>query len=279
MSGEFRAGDLCLIVDSRGRRYLIDLREGASFQYHAGTLDHNAVIGTAPGSVHRSSRDSRLVTVRPRLVDYVLEMPRGAQVVYPKDLGAIVHWADVAPGHTVIEAGTGSGALTLALLRAVGPEGSLISVERRGDHLTHARRLIERFLGGVPDNLRLVEGEVEDALAGLAVDRVILDLPEPWAVVRPAVGALNPGGLFAAYLPTVPQVMHLHDELRTSGRFADIETIEILIRDWRFEGRSVRPASQMVGHTGFLTFARFTGADPAPDADDPAAGPGRAEHP
>ncbi|HEX9977630.1 MAG TPA: SAM-dependent methyltransferase, partial [Acidimicrobiia bacterium] len=129
MTGDFAAGDLCLLADARGRHYLIDLRPGASFQYHAGTLAHDEVIGNPPGTVHRSSRGSRLVSVRPRLVDYVLEMPRGAQVVYPKDLGAIVHWADVAPGHRVAEAGTGSGALTLALLRAVGPTGSVLSVE------------------------------------------------------------------------------------------------------------------------------------------------------
>jgi len=277
VTGDFAAGDLCLLADARGRHYLIDLRPGASFQYHAGTLAHDEVIGNPPGTVHRSSRGSRLVSVRPRLVDYVLEMPRGAQVVYPKDLGAIVHWADVAPGHRVAEAGTGSGALTLALLRAVGPTGSVLSVERRPDHLAHASSVIGRFLGGLPSNLRLAEGEIEEVLSGEVVDRVILDLPEPWSVVATAAGALAPGGILAAYLPTVPQVMHLHDELRRSRRFVDMETMEILIRNWRLDGRSVRPESQMVGHTGFLTFARVTAAEMTPDADDPAAGAGPSE--
>jgi len=271
----FAAGDLCLLVDARGRHYLVTLSEGGSFQYHAGTLSHGEIVGTESGTVLRSSTGSRLVALRPRLVDYVLEMPRGAQVVYPKDLGAIVSWADVAPGMTVVEAGTGSGALTMALLRAVGPGGRVVSAERRPDHLAHARKVIAAFLGGLPDNLELIEGEIEDVLSGRQADRVVLDLPEPWTVVAPAVEALTPGGILAAYLPTVPQVMRLHDEIRRSHRFTGVETIELLIRDWRLDGRSVRPASQMVGHTGFLTFARLTGIDPAPDADDPAgeAGP------
>ena len=267
MTDLFVAGDLCLLVDARGRRYLVDLIGGSSFQYHAGTLDHDDVIGSAPGSVLRSSRGSRLVALRPRLVDYVLEMPRGAQVVYPKDLGAIVQWADVAPGHRIAEAGTGSGALTMALIRAVGPAGSVLSVERRPDHLQHARRVVSRFLGGLPENLHLVAGDIADVLPGAEVDRVILDLPEPWTIVDAAARALVPGGVLAAYLPTVPQVVHLHEALRSSGRFTGLETMEMFVRDWRLEGRSVRPASQMVGHTGFLTFARATADDIAPDAD------------
>jgi tRNA (adenine57-N1/adenine58-N1)-methyltransferase len=269
VTGSFITGDLCLMVDARGRHYLVDLREGASFQYHAGTLAHDLVIGSMPGSVHRSSAGARLVALRPRLVDYVLGMPRGAQVVYPKDLGAIIHWADVAPGHRVAEGGTGSGALTMSLLRAVGPVGSVISAERRADHLAHARKVIGRFLGGIPENLRLVEGDLAEILPGLTVDRVVLDLPEPWLLVDAVVGALAADGILAAYLPTVPQVAHLHDELRRARRFYDVETMELMIRDWRFEGRSVRPASQMVGHTGFLTFARLT-AEPASDDEDSA---------
>ena len=271
----FTDGDLCLLIDARGRHYLVDLHESGSFQYHAGVLGHDEIIGTPPGTVYRASGGSRLVAVRPRLVDYILKMPRGAQVVYPKDLGALIHWADIAPGHVVAEAGTGSGALTMALLRAVGPTGSVLSVERRPDHLAHARKVISRFLGGIPDNLRMVEGEIESVLGELEVDRVILDLPEPWAAVGAVVHSLAPDGILAAYLPTVPQVMHLQDELRRVRRFVGVETIELLIREWRFEGRSVRPASQMVGHTGFLTFARITAEELSLDADDPAdeAGP------
>jgi tRNA (adenine57-N1/adenine58-N1)-methyltransferase len=252
---------MCLLVDGRGRRYLVDLRSGGSFQFHAGVVPHDSLIGAEPGVVVRTATGARIVALRPRLADYVLKMDRGAQVVYPKDLGPIIHWADVAPGQMIVEAGTGSGALTMALLRAVGPTGRVVSVERRPDHLEHARKTITRFLGEIPVNLVLVEGLVEDVLADHRPDRVVLDLPEPWSVVEPAVGAFAPGGILCAYLPTVPQMQKLHDELHISRRFAGIESFEVMHRDWQIDGRSVRPMSQMVGHTGFLTVAMLTGVE------------------
>ena len=193
MSAPFAAGEPCLLVDAKGRRYLIDLDPGKSFQYHAGTLLHAAIIGAPDGSVLRSSAGSRLVALRPRLADYILRMRRGAQVVYPKDIGPMLHWGDVAAGMRVVEAGTGSGALTLALLRAVGPTGAVVSIEQRDDHAAHAREVIIRFLGEIPANLDLRIGRVEDELPGEAPDRVVLDLPQPWDTV-PAPSSLEASG-------------------------------------------------------------------------------------
>lgn len=256
MSGTFRPGEACLLIDGRGRHYLVDLTPGGTFQYHVGSLELDLVIGRPEGTVLRSSGEGRLIALRPRLADYILRMRRGAQVVYPKDIGPIVHWGDVRPGMRVLEAGTGSGALTMGLLQAVGPTGTVISVEERPDHAEGARAAIARFFGEVPANLDLRLGRVEDLVDEVAPDRLVLDLPEPWLVVEAASRGLAEGGVLTAYLPTVPQVQHLHDELRRSRRFLDVSTFELLLREWVAEGRSVRPASQMVGHTGFITTAR-----------------------
>lgn len=260
MTEAFRPGETCLLVDGRGRHYLVDLDPAGSFQYHAGTLRLAEVIGRPEGSVFRSSGDGRLVALRPRLADYILRMRRGAQIVYPKDIGPLLHWGDIRPGQRVLEAGTGSGALTMALVLAVGPSGEVVSVEERTDHAAGAREAIARFFGGLPSNLSLRDGRVEDLVAEVEPDRLILDVPEPWLVVGPAVAGLKAGGVLAAYLPTVPQVQRLHEELERSRRFLDVSTFEILLREWVAEGRSVRPVSQMVGHTGFITTARKVAA-------------------
>lgn len=256
MSAPFRAGEVCLLVDGRGRHHLIDLEAGSTFHYHVGTLPHADIIGADEGTAFRSSGDGRLVALRPRLADYILRMRRGAQVVYPKDIGPILHWGDIGAGMVVLEAGTGSGALTLALWRAVGPTGRVVSVEARPDHAAGARAAIARFVGDIPPNLDLRLGRVEEAVEEVRPDRLVLDLPEPWEVVGPAAAGLKGGGVLTAYLPTVPQVQRLHEELRRSRCFLDAGTFEVLLREWVVEGRSVRPASQMVGHTGFITVAR-----------------------
>jgi tRNA (adenine57-N1/adenine58-N1)-methyltransferase len=260
VSEVFRPGETCLLVDGRGRHYLVDLDPAGVFQYHVGAVPLSRVIGRPEGTVLRSSGAGRLVALRPRLADYILRMHRGAQVIYPKDIGPILHWGDIAAGMRVLEAGTGSGALTMALVHAVGPTGMVISVEERPDHAAGARAAITRFLGEVPANLSLRSGRVEEVVEEVAPDRLVLDLPEPWLVVGPAVAGLADGGVLTSYLPTVPQVQHLHDELRRSRRFLDVSTFEILLREWVAEGRSVRPASQMVGHTGFITTARKVAA-------------------
>lgn len=252
----FSAGDPCLLYDEKGRQYLIELVAGKEFHFHHGGLPHDSIIGSVDGSVHRSSRGAELIALRPRLADYALKMPRGATVVYPKDLGAIVVWADVGPGMTVLEAGTGSGALAMALARAVGPEGRVVSYERRPDHATKAAKLIAGFFGRIPPQLELRSGEVEEAFALLNPDRVVLDVPEPWHAVPLAAEGLVPGGIYCCYLPTVPQVQTVREAIEVAGTFHDVVTFEVLHREWSVEGRSVRPSHRMVGHTGFITVAR-----------------------
>ena len=256
MGKPFHGGETCLLVDAKGRHYLITLKAGSEFQYHAGVLAHDEIIGSSEGLALRSTGDARLVALRPRLADYILRMQRGAQVVYPKDIGPILMWADVGPGMTVVEAGTGSGALTMALLRAVGPAGRVISVDRRADHSEHAAKMISGFFEGLPTQLDLRVGEVSDTLAEIEADRVVLDVPEPGDAVPAVADALAPGGVLCAYLPTVPQVQYIRTALRDFG-FSELHTFEVMMRDWAADGRSVRPEHRMIGHTGFITTARL----------------------
>ncbi len=249
-----------MLFDSKGRRYLIELIPGKDFHYHRGLLPHDDLIGAEDGSTHDSSLGARLVALRPRLADYTLKMSRGATVVYPKDAGAILMWADIAPGLTVVEAGTGSGGLAMALSRAVGSEGTVVSVERRKDHAKTAHKLIRGFFGEIPSQLDLRVGDVEDTIAEIKPDRVVLDVPEPWHSVAPSAEHMQSGGVFCCYLPTVPQVQTVRQELDDAGVFFDAETFEVMHRDWNIDGRSVRPSHRMVGHTGFLTVARKLGS-------------------
>jgi tRNA (adenine57-N1/adenine58-N1)-methyltransferase len=254
VSGPFRAGEQVLLVDRKRRRHLIRLVEGGEFHTHAGVLDHARIIGQDEGVTVRTNRNAALVALRPTLSEYVLEMPRGAQVIYPKDLGPILMLADVFPGARVLESGVGSGALTMTLLRAVGTTGSVTGYELREEFADRARRNVEGFLGtDVP--LRI---ETRDVYAGIDLtdlDRIVLDLPEPWQVVKHAESALRPGGILLSYLPTILQVSTLRETLAGST-FGMAETIEILQRGWNVDGTSVRPDHRMVAHTGFLTVAR-----------------------
>lgn len=253
----FTAGEPCLLIDAKGRKYLLTLDADREFHYHRGVLSHSAIIGEEDGSVLESSMGSRLIALRPRLADYVVKMSRGATVMYPKDTAFIVALADIAPGMTVLEAGTGSGGLTMVLARAVGETGTVISCDLRKDHAEKARSLISVFFGGVPGNVDLRVGPVEEQLEDVRPDRLVLDLPEPWHSVEPAMEHMKPGGIFCCFLPTVPQVQEIVRELHSSRRFVEIETLEILHRDWVIEGRSVRPGHRMQGHTGFLTMGRL----------------------
>ncbi|MFA9428733.1 tRNA (adenine-N1)-methyltransferase [Egicoccus sp. AB-alg2] len=252
------AGELVVLIDRRGRRYLVELAAGAEWHSHAGLVAHDQLIGRAEGTAVRTNRNMEVVALRPTREDYVLKMKRGAQVVYPKDQAAIVAAADIRPGCTVVEAGAGSGALTLALLAAVGSEGRVVSFERREDHAVHARRNVARFLGGVPDNWALVDADLVDGLADLGVrpHRLVLDLLEPWLLVPGAAEALPTGAIVLAYTPTVPQVMRFTEALWADGRFTDVRTTETLVRPWDVDGLAVRPAHRMVAHTAFLTTAR-----------------------
>ena len=212
MTSVFAAGDRVLLVDSKRRRHLITLEPGGEFHSHTGVLRHDDLIGHDDGTTVRTTLGARLVAVRPTLAEYILEMPRGAQVIYPKDLGPILMLADIFPGARILESGIGSGALTMTLLRAVGPSGHVTGYELRDDFANRARRNVEGLLG---TDLPL-DVEVRDTYDGIdedQLDRVILDLPEPWRVVKPAVAALRPGGILLAYLPTIGQVARLREEL------------------------------------------------------------------
>jgi tRNA (adenine57-N1/adenine58-N1)-methyltransferase catalytic subunit len=252
--GPLHAGERVLLVDAKGRRYLLALVAGHAFHTHAGILDHDDVIGLPAGSTVTGSTGRRFLVVRPTLADVVLKMPRGAQVIYPKDLGAILMAGDIGPGMRVLEAGVGSGALSMALLRA---GASVVGYERRGDFATHALESVGAFLG--PDVAYRVEErdvyEGIDADDGL-YDRIVLDLPEPWRVLPHAESALDPGGIVVSYLPSITQVAQLRGALER-GPFGMAETFEVLRRTWHVEDRSVRPDHRMVGHTGFLTTARL----------------------
>ena len=250
------AGELVLLLDRKGRRYLVTLEPGQEWHSHAGVVAHDELIGVLEGSSVRTGRGMEVTVLRPTREDFVLKMKRGAQVVYPKDQAMIVAAADIRPGATVVEAGAGSGALTLALLAAVGPNGHVVSFEHREDHAAVARRNVQRFLGEQPDNWRLELGDVVDHLGELRAHRVVLDLLEPWKVVAAAAAALPPGGIVLAYTPGVPQVMRFCDTLGEDGRFGDVRTFETLLRPWDVDGLAVRPAHRMVAHTAFLTTAR-----------------------
>jgi len=252
----FQDGEQVLLLDQRGKRHLIFLRKSETFHSDRGWVPHDAIVGQPEGSWVRSSLGLRYLAVRPTLAEYVLEMPRGAQVIYPKDLAMILFWADIYPGCRVLEAGMGSGALTLALLRAVGPEGRVISYEQR-----------EEFARRALTNIRLRVGEVANLVvrlmpveAGIAdedpLDRVLLDLPEPWTLAAAVALRLRPGGIFLAYVPTIIQSHQFSETLRHDPRWAQIETFETLYRPWNIEGQSVRPFHRMVAHTGFMTVAR-----------------------
>lgn len=251
-----RDGEVALLIDGKGRRFMVLLHPSRRFEFHRGILAHRDIIGQDEGTLLRSSGGAALRLLRPRLADFILRMKRGAQVVYPKDIGPILMWADIAPGMTVVEGGTGSGALAMALARAVGETGRVVSAEVREDHAGHARKMIRRFFGEVPPQLELRRGTVEEAIAEVGPERVVLDVPEPWHAAQAAAESQPVGGVFCSYLPTVPQLQTLVDALRGTRGFCETEIFETLHREWNVAGPSVRPGHRMVGHTGFILVSR-----------------------
>jgi len=248
-------GDRVLLIDAKKRRYLVTLQAGGEFHSHAGYVPHDDIVGQPEGALVRSTRGQGYRVVRPTLADFVLKMPRGAQVIYPKDLGPILLLADVRPGLRVLESGVGSGALSMTMLRA----GAIVTgYELREDFANRARANVESFLGS--EALDRYQVEIRDSYEGIdvTVDRVVLDLPEPWRVVPHAAHALEPGGILVAYTPSITQATQLRAALDDGG-FAMAETIEVLLRSWHIEGQAVRPDHRMVAHTGFLTHARLLG--------------------
>jgi len=253
---KFQDGEQALLIDQRGRRHLFLLRTGDTFHSDRGFIHHDAIIGQPDGSWVRTSKGTRYLALRPTLAEYVLDMPRGAQVIYPKDLAMVIFWADIFPGARVLEAGMGSGALTMALLRAVGPEGRVISYEQREDFARRALANIHMRMGEVT-NLTVRLRPVEEGLAEEEpVDRAVFDLPEPWRLVAPVAQRLRSGGIFLCYVPTIIQSREVSEALQRHPGYALVETFETLFRPWNIENMSVRPFHRMVAHTGFITVAR-----------------------
>ena len=258
-SGPFRVGDRVQLTGPKGRLNTVTLEEGGAFHTHRGVLSHDAVIGQPDGSVIESSNGIEYLALRPLLTDYVMSMPRGAAITYPKDAAQILAQADIFPGATVIEAGVGSGALSLWLLRAIGPDGSLTSFERREEFADVARGNVAAFLGAVPSNWTVTVGDLQDELPTLengSVDRIVLDMLAPWECLDECADALTPGGVLICYIATVTQLSRVAEAIRATGAFTEPEPSETLVRTWHVEGLAVRPDHRMIGHTGFLLTAR-----------------------
>ena len=265
----FIEGDQALLIDRRGRRYLVQLSASGTFHSHLGNFPHSDLLGRDEGTRVSTSQGHVLLGVKPTMADFTRQMPRIATVVYPKDLGAIIVYGDIFPGSRVLEAGSGSGAVTIALARAVGERGQVVSYDLRPDMIERARANVDAMLAD-HSHITFKLGDVYEGFEENQLDRIVLDLPEPWHVVPHAALALVPGGILLSFLPTVLQVHDLTQALTSGEEFAMIETFEILMRPWSVGGRSVRPAQRMVGHTGFITTARK--CSPMPHTPQPERG-------
>ncbi|MDI6942407.1 MULTISPECIES: tRNA (adenine-N1)-methyltransferase [Microbacterium] len=258
--GPFRFGDRVQLTGPKGKMHTITLRERGELHTHHGVLRHEQLVGQPDGSVVENSSGHEYLALRPLLRDFVMSMPRGAAIVYPKDAAAIVAQADVFPGAVVVEAGVGSGALSLSLLRAVGASGRLISFERRMEFAEVAMANVETFFGERPAHWSVVEGDLAEALPGAvepgSVDRVVLDMLAPWEVLEPVADALAPGGVVICYVATATQLSRVAEFLRGLGCFTEPEASETMVRGWHVDGLAVRPDHRMVAHTGFLITAR-----------------------
>ncbi len=247
-------GDRVQLTDPKGRHYTVVLEEGGLYHTHRGGLPHDELIGRPEGSVVTSAAGTTYLALRPLLPDYVLSMPRGAQVIYPKDAAQIVMWGDIRPGARVLEAGAGSGALSCSLLRAVGEHGTVISYELRADHAEHAVRNVERFFGASPPNWSLQMGNVSEFEG--EVDRVVLDMLAPWEVLPPVSAALVPGGVLTVYVASTTQLSKVAECLREQGCWTEPQCWETMQRSWHVVGLAVRPEHRMIGHTAFLLTTR-----------------------
>jgi len=262
----FRSGELILVVDRKGRHHLVRLKPGGEFHYHDGVIAHDDLIGHDEGVqvLTRLGRPAR--AFRPRMQDYLLQMPRASAVVYPKDVAFVLMWGDIFPGAHVFEAGVGSGGVAIALLRAIGPTGTLVTYDRRADMMAHAAKNAEVFLGETPNWIMRQRDVAEGITDDGPFDRIVFDLPDPGAVASVAADALVPGGVVIWFVPNVTQIRDSAEAYTASGTFAEIETYETIFRPWDFNGPTARPARRMIGHTGFIGVARKR----APDEADPA---------
>lgn len=254
--GYFEAGDRVQLTDPKGKLYSFTIMPGKEWHTHKGWITHDELIGMPEGSVVSTTAGLKFTAFKPLLADYVLTMPRGATIIYPKDAAMIIGVADIYPGSRVLEAGVGSGALTISLLRATGSVGKVHSVERRTDFAENARSNVDAYFQGAPNNWSLVVGDLQDQEFDSEYDRVILDMLAPWECVDIAARVLRPGGVFLAYVATTTQLSATAEVLKEDGRFTEPESSETLVRGWHHEGLAVRPQQRMIGHTGFLIQSR-----------------------
>jgi tRNA (adenine57-N1/adenine58-N1)-methyltransferase catalytic subunit len=253
----FHYGDRVQLTDAKGKLHTITLKEAGEWHTHKGWLIHDQIVGLPEGSVVETTAGLKFLAFRPLLADYVLSMPRGATIVYPKDAAMIVGTADIAPGSRVLEAGVGSGALTITLLRAVGPSGSVDSFERRDDFAQIATKNVTEYFRGAPENWSLTVGSLQDEVdREKKYDRIVLDMLAPWECVEMAQEVLDPGGVLLAYVATTTQLSEMAETIKNSACFTEPESTETIIRGWHHEGLAVRPQHRMIGHTGFLIIAR-----------------------
>lgn len=273
-TGPFVEGEWIRLSDPKGRKHNIQLVAGKEFSTKKGQIRHDDIIGRPEGIVVETSLDFPYQVFRPLLFEYVVSMPRGAAIIYPKDAAQILVQADIFPGARVIEAGAGSGSLTSYLLRAIGPDGHLESHELREDFAEKARANVAQALGGVPETWTLTVGDLRDAVDGPEADRIILDMVDPWTCIPLALERLVPGGIVCGYVATTTQLSRFVETLRESAGFTEPHAWETVVRDWHLEGLAVRPHHQMNGHTAFLVTARrlAPGQQPMPKTRRPAPG-------
>ncbi|MGI8760264.1 MAG: tRNA (adenine-N1)-methyltransferase [Jatrophihabitantaceae bacterium] len=255
-SGPFREGERVQLTDPKGRLHTVTLETGKQFHTHRGAIEHDALIGTAEGSVVSASAGTQYLALRPLLSDFVLSMPRGAAIIYPKDAAQIIAMGDIYPGAAVLEAGVGSGSLTCALLRAVGPSGHVLSYELRADHAAFAAGNVDTFFGERPSNWTMRVDDVAIHPAHEPVQRIVLDMLSPWEVLPATAAALQPGGVLVGYVATTTQLSRLVEALRAHGGFTEPHSWETFMRSWHVVGLAVRPEHRMIGHTAFLVSAR-----------------------